>query len=88
MINYKLCPLLPHIPLPLPLFLISLVSLPTPPPLLLSLIIKSNKLFSIDLLAASNKQHPRNVADPEVAPLPLLHSPPPPPLPLPVVAVD
>lgn len=55
----------------------SLSSLPTPPPLLLSLIIKSNKLFSIDLLAASNKQHPRNGADPEAAPLfPLLHSPP------------
>lgn len=74
------------LPLPLPLFLFSVVSLPTPPPLLLSLIIKSNKLFSIDLLAASNKQHPRNVADPEVAPLPTLHSPP--PLPVPVVAVD
>lgn len=84
MINYKLC-LTPPSPY---LCLSFLSSLPTPPPLLLSLIIKSNKLFSIDLLAASNKQHPRNVADPEVAPLPLLHSPPPPPLPLPVVAVD
>lgn len=77
MINYKLCPQPPHSPLHLPLSLVSLSSLPTPPPLLLSLIIKSNKLFSIDLLAASNKQHPRNGADPEAAPLfPLLHSPP------------
>lgn len=32
------------------------------PLLLLSLIIKSNKLFSIDLLASQLQQHPRNVA--------------------------